>query len=558
MSLSRYANSLVARIIAFGILLVLIGTVARYFILVGYIRDNLIQITTAQQSSQAEAAARNLDDKLKDRLTFLNRLADTLPLDLIQQPARLHEWLKERVGLLPLFSLGLLVTDPNGTVITDFPSVPGRSGLSLAQNADFRRVMEGGSGIGAPTVGTLTHQILIPISVPVKDDKGNIRAIMIGLTALSSPGFLDFLSQGQNKEASDFSLIAPISKLVVDFSGPTATLEPIPALGVDPFLDQALNGFRGSGITHSAKGTEEIAAIAPVSNTDWFIIAHVPTSVALAAVDRTKSYLFWHLFLLIAIALPAIGGFVTWILRPLFQAADKAEKMAREEIPLQELPVVRSDEVGHLTAAFNKLISKLASSQDALRHMAYHDTLTGLPNRSLLVDRLRQALARSRRNNARLAVLFLDLDGFKLINDTMGHEAGDEVLRVIAQRLSSVVREVDTLARIGGDEFILLAIDLADEPDHGIGKIADKCIQMVTEPLKIQDVECKLSVSIGIALCSGKCDPECLLAAADKAMYESKQMGGGCYRITSSCESFCEAETTTPQFMEGDLRRGYK
>ena len=545
MSLRRYANSLVARIIAFGILLVLIGTVARYFILAGYIRDNLIQITSAQQSSLAEAAAQNIDDKLEDRLAFLKRVAMTMPLDLIQQPDRLHDWLKERAELLPLFSLGLLVTDPSGTILTDFPSVPGRVGRSLIQNADFRRAMEGHSGIGAPTVGSLSHQILIPMGVPIKDDRGNIRAIVIGLTSLSSPGFLDFLGQEKHQAASDFSLVAPHNKLMIDFSAPAATLKPTPALGLDPLLDRAMSGFRGSGITRNAKGDEEIAAIAPISNTDWFIIAHVPASLALAAVDRTKSYLFWHLFLLIAIALPAIGGFVTWILRPLFRAADKAEKMAREEIPLQELPVIRNDEVGHLTAAFNKLISKLATSQDALRHMAYHDTLTGLPNRSLLVDRLRHELARSRRNKSRLAVLFLDLDGFKLINDTLGHDAGDEVLREITRRLSSVIREVDTLARIGGDEFILLAIDLADEPDHGIGKIADKCIQIVTEPLKVQDVECKLSVSIGIALCSGKCDPECLLSAADKAMYESKQMGGSCYRITSSCEQFCEAETAS-------------
>lgn len=543
MSLRRYANSLVARIIAFGMLLVLIGTVARYFILTSYIRDNLIQMTSAQQSSLAEAAARNIDDKLETRLAFLKRVAQSMPLDLEQDPTRLHDWLKERAELLPLFSLGLMVTDPSGTVLTDYPSVPGRVGLSLAKYADFQQVLAGRSGIGAPTVGTLTHQILIPMGVPIKDDQGNIRATMIGLTSLSAPGFLDFLGQGKHPATSDFSLVAPHHKLSIDFSGPSALLEPTPPPGVDPLLDRAINGFRGSGMTRNANGIEEIAAIAPIANTDWFVVAHVPTSIALAAVDRTKSYLFWHFFLLIAIALPAIGGFVTWILRPLFRAADKAEKMAREEIPLQPFPIARSDEVGHLTAAFNKLISKLARSQDALRHMAYHDTLTGLPNRSLLLDRMRQALARSRRNQSRLAILFFDLDGFKQINDTLGHDAGDEVLQEVARRLSSIVREVDTLARIGGDEFVLLAIDLADEPDHGIGKIAEKCIQMVTEPFHIQGVESRLGVSIGIALCTGQCDPECLLSAADKAMYESKQMGGGRYRVVSSCEQVCEAET---------------
>lgn len=234
MSLRRFANSLVARLIAFGILLVVIGTVARYFILTGYIRDNLIQITSAQQSSLAEAAARNIDDKLYDRLAFLKRVAKTMPLDLVQDPAHLHDWLKERAELLPLFSLGLLVTDPNGTILADYPSVPGRVGLSLAQYADFQQVMTGRSGIGAPTVGTLTHQILIPMGVPIKDDQGNIRATLIGLTSLSTPGFLDFLGQGKHHATSDFSLVDPHHKLSIDFSGPSAMLEATPPPGGGP------------------------------------------------------------------------------------------------------------------------------------------------------------------------------------------------------------------------------------------------------------------------------------------------------------------------------------
>jgi diguanylate cyclase (GGDEF)-like protein len=295
-------------------------------------------------------------------------------------------------------------------------------------------------------------------------------------------------------------------------------------------------------MTRNTQGIEEISAVAAIPSMGWFVISSVPTSIALAAVDQTKSYLLWHLILLLAIGLPAIGGFVTWVLRPLFLAADRAKKMANGEMPLEPLPVARDDEVGHLTTAFNQLLDKLAQSQAELHHMAYHDTLTGLPNRSLLVDRLEQALARGNRNGSRLAVLFMDLDGFKSINDTLGHEAGDDVLRETARRLSSVVRRVDTLARIGGDEFVLLAVDLTNDPDQGVDRIANKCIEVVMAPLQVQGMDYHMGISVGVALCCGGCTAERILAEADKAMYEAKQKGNGRYQMAPSCDERMAAE----------------
>jgi diguanylate cyclase (GGDEF)-like protein len=209
--------------------------------------------------------------------------------------------------------------------------------------------------------------------------------------------------------------------------------------------------------------------------------------------------------------------------------------MTRGELALAPLRVVRNDEIGHLTRAFNRLLAKLLDNQEALARLAHHDTLTGLPNRKLLDDRLQQALVRAKRHSHQVAVLYLDLDGFKKLNDTLGHEAGDRALGEIARRLQGLVRQTDTVARIGGDEFVLLAADFEGPAEQGALTLARRCIDAIVQPLQLaQPVHdgTIIGVSIGIALGNGGETPQDLLAAADKAMYRAKQGGRGSYAMT--------------------------
>lgn len=163
-------------------------------------------------------------------------------------------------------------------------------------------------------------------------------------------------------------------------------------------------------------------------------------------------------------------------------------------------------------------------SETQLAHRALHDQLTGLPNRVLFLDRLGLALERARRSGARLAVLFLDFDNFKQINDSRGHAAGDRVLATLAARLSGLLRPMDTVARFGGDEFTFLFEDLASERE--VVLIADRICRAARLPLDIDGAEVRVTVSIGIAMVA---DPavaaESVIRQADAAMYRAKECG---------------------------------
>ena len=169
-------------------------------------------------------------------------------------------------------------------------------------------------------------------------------------------------------------------------------------------------------------------------------------------------------------------------------------------------------------------ITEQRATRERLAHAAIHDPLTDLPNRDLFIDRLEMALRRARRSGNHVAVMFLDLDRFKMVNDNLGHEVGDRLLRAVADRMSSALRESDTMARFGGDEFTVLCDDVTDEA-HAL-EIADRMRLAMRQPLSVTGGESFVSFSIGIALSTdGEESGSTLLRQADIAMYRAKQRG---------------------------------
>ncbi|OZB36578.1 MAG: hypothetical protein B7X35_06430 [Halothiobacillus sp. 14-56-357] len=174
-------------------------------------------------------------------------------------------------------------------------------------------------------------------------------------------------------------------------------------------------------------------------------------------------------------------------------------------------------------------ITAQKQAQAAVERLAHYDTLTQLPNRALFFDRLRMALIKSKRNKTALALFYMDLDGFKQVNDSLGHRAGDLLLIAVADRLTQTVRASDTVARLGRDEFTVILPDLR-RPEDAV-KVAENIIQSIGQPFKIQGREVEIGISIGIAQCPEKrLTEDELIQLADQAMYEAKQAGKNTYR----------------------------
>ena len=172
----------------------------------------------------------------------------------------------------------------------------------------------------------------------------------------------------------------------------------------------------------------------------------------------------------------------------------------------------------------------LKHHEKELRRIAHYDALTGIPNRVLLADRMKQAIAQAKRDQKILGVCYLDLDGFKIVNDTLGHQAGDQVLIEITQRIGNILREADTVARLGGDEFVVLLPDL-NYVEECITTLK-RLLETIALPVRLQDQSFFLTASIGASIFpDDNNDPDVLLRHADQAMYIAKQSGKNRYHL---------------------------
>ena len=255
--------------------------------------------------------------------------------------------------------------------------------------------------------------------------------------------------------------------------------------------------------------------------------------------------------------LMAGGGYVVW---DLASAVSRTAALVTTAQPSSPTTVSRSDEIGTLMASFNRMIATIEQQSDEINQFpkrleqltkqAFRDPLTNLPNRALFMDRLTHGLTRAQRRHEHLTVLFLDLDRFKVVNDTLGHAVGDQLLVEVSRRLTSALRPGDTVARLGGDEFGILLEDVADA--ETAETVAVRVEESLGKPYRFEGREVFVTASIGIALSSAKLGlPEEILRDADLAMYHAKAKGKARHEVFDGSMS---APALDRMDLEMDLR----
>ena len=280
-----------------------------------------------------------------------------------------------------------------------------------------------------------------------------------------------------------------------------------------------------------------------LDNEQAYMTARVDKSLVNSALEKSRRTLVLILVAVSAtiflISVIFVNSVISTPLRKLMAGIEVLRNRQYEK----KVYIDTNDEMGLIAKRFNEMAETVYLREMALDKLAYHDVLTKMPNRAMFHERLEEALGRAGRLDNKVAVLFFDLDQFKGINDTLGHDVGDKLLIDVAERLSTIIRKNDLLARIGGDEFTILIEDM--ESPVIVEEIARKVVDRMKIPFHIEDEQLQVSCSIGITIFpdDGE-DPNTLMKHADLAMYQAKELGRDQYHFFSSALSKSLKERT--------------
>jgi diguanylate cyclase (GGDEF)-like protein len=293
-----------------------------------------------------------------------------------------------------------------------------------------------------------------------------------------------------------------------------------------------------------------LVAVLVIQNTQWSLLLSIATLIYTGLIAATSRNMNRQIRRSIELE-NHNQTLIDHLSREVAQRRAAQEALERHRTQLEDQVERRTRELTRTNESLEKQIAIRKQAEKSLKHLAHHDTLTNLPNRLLLDARMEHAITHARRKQSRLALLFLDLDNFKHINDSLGHMTGDRLLQQVTRRLLSITREDDTIARLGGDEFVLLMEEVKDTAD--IISLAQKILDKLNERFEINGQSIFVGCSIGISLYPEDGDSaETLLKNADAAMYRTKDEGRNSY-------NFYTREMTASAYdritLEGSLRR---
>jgi len=429
--------------------------------------------------------------------------------------------------------LSLTFIQPDGT----FYDSSGFTG-NIAYREYFQRAIKGETVITDPLISVTVGVPFVAIVTPVKVD-GKIIGCFSGVINLGSiskrvlaikAGKTGFAYVIQD---NGLIIIHPDKELILKTN---LLVDNNPPQELKEFVHKMINGEKGIS-NYTYKNVEKLTAYAPIPGVKWSLAVTVPTVEVTESLKQLTLIAIIASITVLILTVFAVIIFARRISKPIKDLEIAANKLANGDFTAMNFEITSDDEVGHLGQTFKKMTRELEisynlikSSEERAKYNALYDNLTGLCNRILFRDRLNHFLKQANRNPQLIALLFLDLDGFKTINDLYGHSQGDIVLKEVATRLNLVARSTDTVCRLGGDEYTMILPDIKDKKNVEI--IAKKIIESFIAPFNLEDKKVFLSVSIGISLfpLDGN-DLDTLLNHADYAMYNVKSAGKNGYKF---------------------------
>jgi diguanylate cyclase (GGDEF)-like protein len=519
-------DSLRRQILAFAVLAALIPAVTIAWLAYEQSKRSLVEKTTEELSATASQGARELGLWLKERLYDLRVYTGSYEvgenLERVTGPAgraaraRLTGYLDAVRGRTGDYEL-LAVTDGTGRVVTTSAGHPAGEARALgALPPEWQAtIRQNGTVVGAAFWDSAAAKPVVTLAVPIAREDGRILGALAAMLSLASA--VEVLS-GFARNGSREAIVVTDSGRVVIRSHENASDLMAARLPASAFA--ALTAQPGEQVRYPGlSGPDVVGTLRPVPGARWSVVAQLPVEAAFAQVARLRNTAMGIVVVLVlGIGLLAyrLGLFVVG---PLDRLTAGAKAVAGGDLAV-EVPATEGGEMGYLARVFNDMVKRLRESRDELERLSITDPLTRLYNRRHLMTRLDEEGRRARRADRPFSLLIMDVDHFKRINDTYGHQAGDEVLAGVAAVLQESTREVDCAARYGGEEFVML---LPETPIAGALDVAER---IRTRLAKETFPGGAITLSMGVAEFPADGEtPEFMLHAADAALYRAKRDG---------------------------------
>ncbi len=430
---------------------------------------------------------------------------------------------------------------PDGDIFCSATPLSGRT--QAGDHSYFRRAVETrGFVIGEYQIGRITGMPVVVFGYPSFDDAGRLRAVVFAALDLT----------WLNQIAARARLPTGSALTLLDSEGTILNRYPEPEKWIGkkypetpPVQTVLANPGGGAVELMGVDGKQRLYTYAPLFDTPGgghvYITLGIPRDIALSEFRQVLARTLGGLMLAILFTL-AIAWYAgrVFLMRPVKALIGAAHRLGKGDLRARTGLTRVEGELGELARTFDEMAESLQEREERARraegtveHLAYHDALTGLPNRLLLLDRLKQAIIEAERHHRHVAVVCLDMDRFKDVNDSLGHAVGDSLLKAVAERLAQCVRRGDTLARVGDNEFGIVLTDVA-KPDD-ISLVQQKLRRCFAQAFRTDGHELVVTVSAGISVfpVDGE-DPDRLVLNAEAAMYQAVARGGNSHRFYSS------------------------